>query len=104
MGRTVARKVTVHGQVQGVFFRASTRRVAQEQGVTGWVANRADGAVVAWLEGAPDAVETVEAWMVTGGPPAAEVDDVESGSVPPEGHERFEVRDEPRSGDEEPGG
>ncbi len=92
MGTKVARRVTVHGHVQGVFFRASTRRVAQEQGVTGWVANRDDGAVVAWLEGPPDAVETVEAWMVTGGPPAAEVDHIESGSVQPEGYERFEVR------------
>jgi len=92
MGTTVARKVTVHGHVQGVFFRASTRRLAREQGVTGWVANRGDGAVVAWLEGSADAVETVEAWMVTGGPPAAEVDAVESESVQPEGHARFEVR------------
>lgn len=104
MGTTVARRVTVHGHVQGVFFRASTRRVAQEQGVTGWVANRADGAVVAWLEGTPDAVETVEAWMVTGGPPAAEVSDVQADSVPPEGHRRFVVRDEPQPGAADPGG
>jgi acylphosphatase len=92
MGAPVARKVTLHGHVQGVFFRASTRRVAQEQGVTGWVANRADGAVVAWLEGDADAVETVEAWMVTGGPPAAEVDEVDVEAVAPQGFARFEVR------------
>lgn len=104
MGTTVARMVTVHGHVQGVFFRASTRRVAQEQDVTGWVANRADGAVVSWLEGAPDAVETVEAWMVTGGPPAAEVRDVESRSLQPVGHERFEVRDAPPEATDTPDG
>ena len=92
MERKVARKVTVKGHVQGVFFRASTRRVAQEQGVRGWVANRVDGAVVAWLEGDADAVETVEAWMVTGGPPYAEVDDVEVERVDPLGIDRFEVR------------
>ena len=94
MGRTVARRVTVQGRVQGVFFRASTRRIAREQGVTGWVANRADGAVVAWFEGAPDAVETVEAWMVTGGPPSAEVQDSQTAAVTPEGYDRFEVRDD----------
>jgi len=92
MEREVARKVTVKGHVQGVFFRASTRRFAQEQGVRGWVANRADGAVVAWLEGDADAVETVEAWMVTGGPPSAEVDDVEVERVDPLDIDRFEVR------------
>jgi acylphosphatase len=94
MGAPIARKVTVHGHVQGVFFRAATRRVAQENQVTGWVANRWDGAVVAWLEGHADAVETVEAWMVTGGPPAAEVDEVDVEVVDPRGHERFEVRDD----------
>jgi acylphosphatase len=92
MSGVVARRVTVHGRVQGVFFRASTRQVAREQGVAGWVANRADGAVVAWLEGPADAVETVEAWIVTGGPPSAEVTDVDATSVTPEGHDRFEVR------------
>jgi acylphosphatase len=92
MAAPIARKVTVHGQVQGVFFRASTRRVAQEQQVTGWVANRADGAVVAWLEGDADAVETVEAWMVTGGPPAAEIDEADVEVVDPQGYERFVVR------------
>ena len=61
-------------------------------GVSGWVANRPDGAVEAWLEGPPDAVETVEAWIHAGGPPAADVEDVEVDQVEPEGHERFEVR------------
>ncbi len=94
MARSTARQVTVHGQVQGVFFRASTRRVAEEQGVVGWVANREDGAVVAWLEGDADGVETVAAWIVTGGPPSAEVADTDVVEVEPRGYEGFEVRDD----------
>jgi acylphosphatase len=88
----VARRLVVHGRVQGVYFRSATRATAHRAGVTGWVANRPDGTVEAWLEGAPDAVERVEAWIVTGGPPAAEVTDVDAIDEAPEGHERFVVR------------
>ena len=44
----IRRRVIVRGLVQGVFFRDSTRRLAQRHGVAGWVANRADGAVVSY--------------------------------------------------------
>src|SRR5919204_4194555 len=53
----IRRRVVVHGRVQGVFFRDSTRRRAQQHGVAGWVSNRWDGAVEAVFEGEPDAVE-----------------------------------------------
>ncbi len=72
----VARHVVVTGRVQGVSFRWSLRRVADRHGVRGWVQNRDDGGVEAHLEGDPDAVETVEAWVHAGGPPSAEVTDV----------------------------
>jgi len=35
----------VHGKVQGVWFRAWTRDIARELGVTGWVRNLSDGTV-----------------------------------------------------------
>jgi acylphosphatase len=88
----VARRIVVHGRVQGVNFRAATRQTARRHGATGWVRNRPDGAVEAHLEGSADAVEALEAWIVTGGPPAAEITDVEAEDVPAEGLERFEVR------------
>ena len=55
----IRRRVVVHGQVQGVFFRDTTRRQAESRGVAGWVRNRADGAVEAVFEGEPEAVESM---------------------------------------------
>ena len=90
--RTEARYVVVHGRVQGVFFRSATRRTAQHHGIAGWVRNLPNGSVEAWLEGAPDAVEAVEAWMTTGGPPSAVVEDVEVEHRTTRGYVDFEVR------------
>jgi acylphosphatase len=62
--------------VQGVFFRDSTLRLAQQYGVAGWVANRRDGAVEAVFEGEEEAVERLVAFSRTG-PRGAEVRSVE---------------------------
>ena len=88
----MARRLVVHGRVQGVNFRNATRQTARHHGASGWVRNRADGAVEAHLEGPPDAVEALEAWIVTGGPPAAEISHVDAEDVEAEGLDRFEVR------------
>lgn len=69
-------QVVVEGRVQGVFFRGSVRDEAARRGVRGWVRNRADGSVEAVLEGAPDAVEQVVAFM-RHGPPGARVVDAQ---------------------------
>ena len=37
--------VVIHGLVQGVWFRASTRDEAVRIGITGWVKNLRDGSV-----------------------------------------------------------
>jgi acylphosphatase len=89
---TVARRLRVRGRVQGVYFRSATRQTARRFGVAGWVRNAEDGSVEAWLEGDHEAVEAVEAWVHAGGPPAAEVVDVDVVTVAPEGHDGFEVR------------
>lgn len=87
-----ARHVVVHGRVQGVFFRDSTRRRAEASSVTGWVRNNPDGTVEAWLEGTPEAVERIETWIRGGGPSRAEVRRVEAEPAEPEGHGSFRVR------------
>lgn len=87
----IARRVTVRGRVQGVFFRDSCRREALARGVAGWVVNQSDGTVQAWFEGPDDAVEAMERWCHRG-PPRADVEDVDAETVEPEGHHDFEVR------------
>jgi len=93
MATDVARHLTVRGRVQGVFFRVRTYEQAQAHGVGGWVANRPDGSVEAWLEGPADAVAAVEAWIRDGGPSRARVDEVTATDATPAGHDHFDVRD-----------
>jgi acylphosphatase len=87
----VARRAVVHGRVQGVWFRETTRRRAEAHGVSGWVRNRDDGAVEAWLEGDPDDVDAMIGFLRLG-PPAAQVERVEVEEVAPAGIEGFSVR------------
>jgi acylphosphatase len=87
----IRRRVIVRGLVQGVFFRDSMRRLAQRHGVSGWVANRADGAVEAVFEGEADAVERLVAVSRTG-PRGAQVESVEVTEEEPEGLSGFAVR------------
>ncbi|NNC24202.1 acylphosphatase [Salinisphaera sp. USBA-960] len=63
----------VSGVVQGVGFRAATCERAQALGVTGWVANRADGNVEVCAQGDDAALTQLQNWLTTG-PPGARVD------------------------------
>ena len=61
--------------MQGVFFRASTQREAEDKGVNGYAKNLPDGSVEVLLCGQPDAVGHLKAWLWQG-PPAARVSEV----------------------------
>ena len=88
---TIARRVVVHGRVQGVFFRETARRRARRAGVAGWVRNNDDGSVEAWFEGEPDDVEVMLHFAETGrrAPTSSSVD-VED--VEPQDLRGFDVR------------
>lgn len=68
--------VIVHGLVQGVWFRASTKDEADRLGVTGWVRNLPDGSVEAVFEGDKKKVEEIVGWCHRG-PSGANVSKVE---------------------------
>ncbi len=68
--------VVIRGLVQGVFFRATTRDRAIEQGVKGWVRNLPDGSVEALFEGRREDVEAIVRWCHKG-PLGARVEKVE---------------------------
>ena len=86
----IRRHVVVHGRVQGVWFRESARRRAEELGVAGWVRNRPDGAVEAELEGAAEDVGVLVEWFGHG-PAGAHVERVEVESSVPAGESGFRV-------------
>jgi acylphosphatase len=86
----VRTRVVVHGHVQGVFFRDSVRRLAEREGVAGWVRNTHEGTVEAVFEGAPAPVgRLVE--FVHRGPRGARVDRVEVEDERPAGLDGFHV-------------
>jgi acylphosphatase len=87
----VRRRVVVRGLVQGVWFRESARRRADELGVSGWVRNNADGTVEAEVEGAADDVAVLVSWLGLG-PPQARVDVVDVEEQAPRGERGFCVR------------
>lgn len=84
--------VRVSGQVQGVFFRDSTRKKAQALGLAGWVKNRPDGKVEAVFEGPPESVREMIRWCKEG-PRHASVENVDVDFESAAGDlEGFEVR------------
>jgi acylphosphatase len=87
----VARRLAVHGRVQGVNFRAWVRDRARSRGVAGWASNERDGSVDVWLEGEPDAVADVER-AVRDGPSHAGVARVDAADEQPRGLDAFERR------------
>jgi acylphosphatase len=91
MSEPVRRRVVVHGNVQGVFFRDSARRDAETRGVAGWITNRPDGAVEAVFEGAPDDVAALVEFCHRG-PRGADVESVDETNEEPEGLSGFQVR------------
>ena len=65
----------IEGRVQGVFFRAETRRQAQLLGLDGWVRNVDDGSVEVLICGGEDQIRQMLAWLQAG-PSMAEVETV----------------------------
>ena len=70
-----ARRFTIRGRVQGVFFRDSTRRVAQSLGLTGHAINLSNGDVEVLACGAPEAIGRLAEWLREG-PRMADVTEV----------------------------
>mgnify|MGYP000591138428 CR=1 FL=1 len=69
-------QLKISGRVQGVFYRQSTKRKAQELGLRGWVRNKADGSVEALVAGPRADVAALVAWCKHG-PPSAKVEALE---------------------------
>lgn len=60
------RRWLVAGKVQGVWFRASTRKEAERLRLGGHAINLDDGRVEVLAEGEPDALAALESWLAKG--------------------------------------
>ena len=80
---TAARHLSIHGRVQGVFYRGWTVETARGLGLVGWVRNRRDGSVEAVVQGEQDAVERFVI-LAGEGPRAARVERVEAVGIEPD--------------------
>lgn len=83
----------IHGVVQGVWYRGSTRDQANRLGgLTGWVRNRVDGSVELVAEGPEETLQRLLAWCRKG-PPGASVDEIQTTWLEPRGEfSLFRVR------------
>ncbi|TWI58591.1 acylphosphatase [Pseudomonas duriflava] len=89
--RREAWHIHISGRVQGVSYRESARRKAEQLNVTGWVRNLTDGRVELLAEGEPEALEAFKAWLRQG-PEHASVVKFEKESCLLEGAMDFRIR------------
>jgi len=83
-----ALRILVEGRVQGVGYRDWLVREARRRRISGWVRNRADGAVEALVAGDAAAVAALLA-ACRRGPPLARVDGLHEEAAEPPAEEGF---------------
>jgi acylphosphatase len=66
---------TIHGIVQGVGYRDAMAAAARAARVNGFVRNRRDGTVEAFVQGEAEALARLRTWCMRG-PPAARVTEI----------------------------
>lgn len=65
----------IKGKVQGVFYRATAKEIAEEIGVTGWIKNTSEGNVELMATGTEEQLIYLIDWCKQG-PPKSIVSDV----------------------------
>jgi len=83
--------IIVSGKVQGVGFRYSALKKANELGIKGYIRNKSDGTVYIEIEGEP---ETLDFFIVCckNGPSWAQVNDVYYEDIPLSNFVSFEIK------------
>ncbi len=88
---TTAIHCIISGRVQGVWYRAWTRKEAASLGLDGWVRNLPDGSVEALFAGPDETVREMIA-RCRQGPPAAQVTDIQESEGELPAVPGFEIR------------
>ena len=87
----IAVRCLVSGRVQGVWYRASTQKVAVALGLDGYAKNLSDGRVEVVVCGEEQAIKQLRHWL-RDGPPLAEVTGVDCTTIAPPGISGFSTR------------
>lgn len=74
-------QLRIFGKVQGVFFRATAKKMAQKLEIECWPQNEADGSVLIRIQGEEAPIDQFIKWCRQG-PPLAKVEKVEIISLP----------------------
>jgi acylphosphatase len=85
-----ALKIQVFGRVQGVFYRASTKAVADQIGIKGFVKNLKDGSVLIEAEGEDFFMQDFLDWCKYG-PDDAKVDETIVEEIEVKNHQNFNI-------------
>ena len=83
-------QIIISGRVQGVFFRASTKAVADQIGIKGFVKNLKDGTVLIEAEGEEVFMNDFIDWCKYG-PDDARVDDITINEIELKNYLNFDV-------------
>ena len=86
------RNVQIRGCVQGVFFRATVRRIAARYDVQGFVRNAGTNVVEIEAEGASEVLNAFIADVLAHPPADARIDDVRSKTVAVLGETGFSIK------------
>lgn len=84
-------RIIITGRVQGVFFRASAKEVAEQFTINGFARNQPDGSVHIEAEGSEENLNRFVDWCKHG-PPRAQVTHVDVQEGETKNFERFEIR------------
>jgi len=80
----------INGRVQGVFYRATAKKVAEDIGVTGWVKNTDEGKVEILATGSNNQLQKLIQWCKIG-PSKAVVTDVQVSDRKEENFKGFDI-------------
>lgn len=86
--------IVVHGRVQGVGFRATTKQIAEQLELKGWVKNKSDGSVEIEAEGDSASLKEFVDQLNEGPTPFAKVQAIDIEDFDSEeGYEKFKVKE-----------
>ena len=83
--------ITVTGKVQGVFFRASAKDIAEKLDVRGFAQNMPNGSVYIEAEGDEENLKQFIGWCQQG-PPRASVSNVNVVEAEPKSFQRLDIK------------